>query len=46
MFWGCFSYNKKGPFYIYKIETAKEKAQAVKEIQTLNNKCKKKKREE
>jgi hypothetical protein len=29
MFWGCFSYNKKGPFHIWKSETATEKKEAT-----------------
>ena len=29
MFWGCFSYDKKGPFYIWKSETAVEKKEAI-----------------
>lgn len=36
MFWGCFTYNKKGPCHIYMAETAQEKKQAEKEIEQLN----------
>jgi hypothetical protein len=28
MFWGCFSYNKKGPCHIWEDETPKEKKAA------------------
>lgn len=28
MFWACFSYDKKGPFYIWGLETAAEKREA------------------
>ena len=28
MFWGCFSYDKKGPCHIWEEETAKEKKEA------------------
>ena len=37
MFWGCFSYDCKGPCHIYKKETPKEVAESVKEIEKLNN---------
>ena len=37
MFWGCFSYDSKGPCHIYKKETPKEVAESVKEIEKLNN---------
>lgn len=36
MFWGCFSYDYKGPCHIWKPETAAETAEAEKEIQLLN----------
>jgi len=36
MFWGCFSYDKKGPCHIWKPETKQEKEQAKKEIEKLN----------
>jgi transposase len=36
MFWGSFSYDKKGPFHIWKTETKKEKEAAKKELDTLN----------
>ena len=32
MFWGCFSYNKKGPFHIWRNETAKEKKECVEDL--------------
>ena len=28
MFWGCFTFDKKGPCYVQKLETAIEKKQA------------------
>jgi transposase len=36
MFWGCFSYDKKGPCHIWKPETKIERAAAQKEIDKLN----------
>jgi hypothetical protein len=36
MFWGCFSYDKKGPFHIWKPETKKDKDAARKELSALN----------
>jgi hypothetical protein len=36
MFWGCFSYDKKGPCHIWKPETKTERAAAQKEIDKLN----------
>jgi hypothetical protein len=36
MFWGCFSYDHKGPCHIWKPETAAEKAQALEEIEAWN----------
>ena len=36
MFWGCFSYDYKGPCYIWKTETAQEKIAAEKEFTKLN----------
>ena len=36
MFWGCFSFDKKGPYHIWKTETAKEKKAAKKEINKIN----------
>ena len=36
MFWGCFSYDKKGPFHIWKPETAAERKKADKKIAKLN----------
>ena len=37
MFWGCFSYDKKGPFYIWKNETAAEKKEAQEFIDKWNS---------
>ena len=37
IFWGCFSYDKKGPCHIWKQETAAEKRFAVAELKNLNN---------
>lgn len=36
MFWGAFSYDRKGPCHIWKAESAGEKKQAEKEIERLN----------
>jgi transposase len=36
MFWGCFSYDKKGPCHIWKPETAQERKAAQKQIDKLN----------
>ena len=37
MFWGCFSYDKKGPCHIWKAETAAQKKAAQKELDKINN---------
>ncbi|KAJ5381031.1 uncharacterized protein N7496_003459 [Penicillium cataractarum] len=36
MFWGCFSYDKKGPCHCSLPETGKEKRDAEKEVERLN----------
>jgi hypothetical protein len=36
MFWGCYSYDYKGPCHIYRAETKAEKKEAEKEINKLN----------
>ncbi|KAM5345573.1 hypothetical protein ACJ41O_005222 [Fusarium nematophilum] len=36
MFWGCFSYDKKGPCYCWGPETAHEKKEAKEKIDALN----------
>jgi hypothetical protein len=36
MFWGCFSYDKKGPFYIWKAETAAQKKAAEADLKAQN----------
>nr|KMM65726.1 hypothetical protein CPAG_02070 [Coccidioides posadasii RMSCC 3488] len=36
MFWGCFTYEKKGPCHIWEPETAAAKHQAQKELDALN----------
>jgi hypothetical protein len=36
MFWGSFSYNKKGPCYVWKPETARERAESERAIEKLN----------
>ncbi len=36
MFWGCFTYDKKGPCHCWLPETKKEKEDAEKEIEKLN----------
>lgn len=37
MFWGCFSYNFKGPYHCWTKETATERKKAQKELDRLNN---------
>ncbi|KMU73298.1 hypothetical protein CISG_09667 [Coccidioides immitis RMSCC 3703] len=46
IFWGCFTYKKKGPCHIWKSETAAAKHQAQKKLDILNINCKIKAREE
>ena len=36
MFWGSFSYDKKGPCHIWKPETAQEKKAAEAELAEMN----------
>jgi transposase len=36
MFWGCFSWDKKGPCYIWTKETAQQRQEAEKELTDLN----------
>jgi hypothetical protein len=36
MFWGCFSYDKKGPSHCWAPETAQEKRIAMQEIEQMN----------
>jgi hypothetical protein len=36
MFWGCFSYDKKGPYRIWQPETAAERKEADKILAKLN----------
>ena len=36
MFWGCFSYDQKGPCHCWGPETAAQKRQADEEIEKLN----------
>ncbi|KAI1678360.1 Tc1 [Pyrenophora tritici-repentis] len=36
MFWGCFSYNYKGPLHVWRPETAKEKKEAALKIEEMN----------
>ncbi len=36
MFQGCFSYDKKGPFYIQSPKTKKEKEEAQKVVDKIN----------
>ncbi|NJO32579.1 MAG: hypothetical protein HC869_05015 [Rhodospirillales bacterium] len=36
MFWGCFSWNRKGPYHIWQRETAKEREEVEKELEELN----------
>ena len=39
MFWGCFSYEKKGPSYCWGPETAFEKKKAKEKIDALNKRA-------
>jgi len=36
MFWGCFSYDTKGLYYCWELETAKEKEVVKEEIERMN----------
>jgi transposase len=36
MFWGCFSWDKKGPCHIWEPELAQERKEAEKEVEQLN----------
>jgi hypothetical protein len=36
MFWGSYTYDYKGPFHMWKPETAKEKKQSVKDLERWN----------
>lgn len=36
MFWGCFSYDKKGPFHIWKAETTSQKKAAEADLKAQN----------
>jgi hypothetical protein len=36
MFWGCFSYDLKGPCHLWKDETEAERAAAQAELDALN----------
>ena len=36
IFWGCFSYDKKGPCHIWKSETQKEKEEVKKDLAAVN----------
>jgi len=46
MFWGSFSYDKKGPFHIWRPETARERKEVDKELEELNEILEPSKREE
>ena len=46
MFWGCFTYDKKGPCHIWQPETAQEKKQAEKDLEEWNALLEPKLREE
>ena len=37
MFWGCFSYDKKGPCFIWEDETTTEKEAAKKDLKARND---------
>lgn len=36
MFWGCFSYDRKGPCHIWEAETAAEKKECTRDLEILN----------
>jgi hypothetical protein len=36
MWWSCFTYEKKEPFYIWENETKKEKQACIKDLETRN----------
>lgn len=36
MWWSCFSYDRKGPYHIWRPETKAEKAAAIREVEALN----------
>jgi len=36
MFWGCFSYDKKGPCYVWQDETQKGKREAERWLEEMN----------
>jgi hypothetical protein len=36
MFWGCFTYNKKGPCHIWEKETAQEKRERKEDLEARN----------
>ena len=40
MFWGCFLYNKKGPYHIWQLETAAERKKAKSLLTKLNKELK------
>ena len=46
MFWGCFLYDKKGPYYIWQLETAAERKNAQAVIDKLNEELEPRMREE
>ena len=46
MFWGCFSYDCKGPCHVWKDETAKEKKEAKQRIDKQNEELEPKMKEE
>jgi transposase len=45
MFWGCFSYDKKGPFHIWKKETATQKRAAEADLRARNERIETRNRE-
>ena len=40
IFWGCFFYDYKDPYHIWKAESAAEKTAAIKSIKKVNKHCK------
>ena len=46
MFWGCFSYDHKGPCHIWESKTAAEKKESARDLDALNARLKPEKRAE
>jgi RNA:NAD 2'-phosphotransferase (TPT1/KptA family) len=39
MWWSCFSYDKKGPYYIWEVETKAEKKAMEMDLKERNRAC-------